>query len=105
VRERGHDRQRHRRRADDHLGPLDDGDACTDETCTAGVPAHVAKVCGAGVAPCTGTLGFPGLPMTQVGEGLAWVAVADLDGDGKPDLVVASHNHDAVGVHLNACLA
>src|ERR1700722_18469926 len=54
-------------------------------------------------APCAGRLGFPGLPDVPVGQAGSnganqSVAVADLNGDGKPDLAIASWGNGEVSV-------
>ena len=78
----------------------DDDDACTPtRTCQAGIcVAGAPLVCDAGtsciagvcVAPCTGLLGLPGLPRQPAGTATGAMVAGDLNGDGKPDLVVSS---------------
>ena len=89
-----------------------DGDACTvADTCQTGVcVAGAPMVCNGGAScvagaclapPCNGGLGFPGPPVVQVGTNPSSVTAADLNGDGKPDLVVANSN--TVVASWNGC--
>jgi hypothetical protein len=49
----------------------------------------------------SGTLSFAAQQTFAVGVGPAWVAVADLNGDGRPDLAVANSSVGTVSVFLN----
>lgn len=79
--------------------PCSDGDACTQsDTCQKGVcvgadpvVCDAGVVCVAGqclVTQCQGNIGLPGVPLVSVSHPAA-VAIADVDGDGRRDLVSA----------------
>jgi hypothetical protein len=69
-------------------------DSCQGGVCTGGNPVvcdeGVNCVAGACPTPCNGTVWLPGPPPTSVGASPSSIAAADLDGDGKPDLVAAT---------------
>ena len=88
-----------------------DGNTCTvSDTCQAGACAGGSPmVCGAGttcvagacLAPgCAGVVGLPGLPETAVDTPPVAMTAADVNGDGKPDVVIAIENTDSVSVLL-----
>jgi len=77
------------------------GDAGTDGTVADGGDA------GSGVsnpppdlvgAPCTGLLGFPGVPLNGSSERLAHFAFGDTSGDGIPDLAIGDGSYPQVTV-------
>ncbi|HVY48488.1 MAG TPA: FG-GAP-like repeat-containing protein, partial [Minicystis sp.] len=84
------------------------GGACVD---LAHDPAHCGacdRACGAGQAcsfgacevPCTKTLGFPNDPLPATGSRPEDVALVDLDGDGKLDVVTLDGGAGAVRARL-----
>jgi hypothetical protein len=77
------------------------GDTCQDGVCVGGMACSANAVCVAGGCVCTGVVGRPGLPQPGVGNSPISVAVADLNGDGKPDLATANWFSDDVSVLLN----
>jgi hypothetical protein len=96
--------------------PVDDGNPCTADVCENGVatskPTPAGSVCsiggtecdGAGAcvaAACTGTLAFTAAASPSAGKGPISVTAADVDADGKTDLVVANWIGSNVSVLLN----
>lgn len=94
--------------------PFDDTNDCTKDVCDNGVPVNkpdVGKLCGptgscdgAGtcVVPCAGTLGFTAQTSPSGGASPSFVATADLNGDGRPDLAIANADSDWVSVRLGS---
>ena len=76
-------------------------DACHTRTCTAGQCGVIISPAPACALPvCLGTLGFAEGPPMPVGAATQSVSAADLNGDGKTDLVVANQNSNTVSVLL-----
>jgi hypothetical protein len=80
----------------------DGGDTSSTATSSGGTGGSSSATSSSGTG-CTGTLGFFGVSSPSVGMHPNAVATADLNGDGKPDLVTGNHTSHNVSVLL-ACL-
>ena len=76
-------------------------DACHTRTCTAGQCGVIVSSTPACAIPvCLGTLSFAEGPPMPVAVNAEAVTVADLNGDARPDLIIAAQNSGVVSVLL-----
>jgi FG-GAP-like repeat len=92
--------------------PVDDSNPCTDDVCISGVPTSTPKAAGSFCAvggqcdamgtcvtsACSATLGFPTIPTVSLSQYATSMTTADLDGDGKLDLITANDTGTTVSV-------